>query len=97
MLALLGAMDNVSVVVRSTLLLTRAPDEVRGRVYAVNGIFVGASNELGGFESGLAAALFGPVAAVVLGGIGTLLVVAAVAYIWPEMRRLGRLMPGESH
>jgi hypothetical protein len=54
-------------------------------------VFIGASNELGGFESGLAAALFGPIIAVVGGGIGTILVVAAVGLIWPEMRRLGRL------
>jgi MFS family permease len=91
MLGLLGALDNVSVVVRSTLLLTRAPDEVRGRVYAVNGVFVTASNELGGFESGLVAAIFGPVLSVVAGGIGTVIVVGLVAAIWPEMRRLGRL------
>ena len=91
MLALLGALDNISVVVRSTLLLTRAPDEVRGRVYAVNGVFVTASNELGGFESGLVAAIFGPVLSVVAGGIGTIVVVGLVALAWPEMRRLGRL------
>ncbi|MFI5273936.1 MAG: MFS transporter [Ktedonobacterales bacterium] len=91
MLLLMGALDNISVVIRSTLLLTRAPDEIRGRVYAVNGIFVGASNELGGFESGVAAALLGPVLAVVAGGVGTLVVVAAVALLWPEMRRLSKL------
>lgn len=91
MLGLLGALDNISVVVRSTLLLTRAPDEVRGRVYAVNGVFVTASNELGGFESGLVAAIFGPVLSVVAGGIGTIIVVGLVALAWPEMRRLGRL------
>ncbi len=91
MLALLGALDNISVVVRSTLLLTRAPDEVRGRVYAVNGVFVTASNELGGFESGLVAAIFGPVLSVAAGGIGTIIVVGLVALAWPEMRRLGRL------
>jgi MFS family permease len=94
MLALLGALDNVSVVIRSTLLLTRAPDAVRGRISAVNSVFVGASNELGGFESGLAAALFGPVIAVAAGGVGTLVVVAAVALIWPQMRTLGRLDEG---
>lgn len=91
MLLLLGALDNISVVVRSTLLLTRAPDDIRGRVYAVNGIFVASSNELGGFESGVAAAIFGPVLAVVLGGLGTVVVVGAVALIWPQIRRLGRL------
>jgi MFS family permease len=91
MLALLGALDNISVVIRSTLLLTRTPDEMRGRTAAVNLVFVGSSNELGGFESGVVAALFGPVLAVVAGGIGTVLVVAAVAWRWPEMRRLKRL------
>jgi hypothetical protein len=91
MLGLLGALDNISVVIRSTLLLTQTPDMMRGRVSAVNSVFIGASNQLGGFESGLAAALFGPIIAVVGGGIGTILVVAAVGLIWPEMRRLGRL------
>lgn len=90
-LALLGALDNISVVIRSTLMLTRTPDEMRGRVSAVNGVFVSMSNELGGFESGVAAALLGPVVAVVGGGVGTILVVVLVAFIWPEVRRLGRL------
>ena len=91
MLFLLGALDNISVVIRATLILTRTPDDMRGRTSAVNSIFIGASNELGGFESGAAAALFGPVISVAGGGIGTLLVVAAVAKIWPEMRDLKRL------
>jgi hypothetical protein len=91
MLGLLGALDNVSVVIRGTLLLTHTPDEMRGRVSAVNSVFIGASNELGGFESGLAAALLNPITAVVAGGIGTILVVTVVALLWPEMRRLGRL------
>jgi MFS family permease len=91
MLFVLGALDNISVVVRSTLVLVRTPDEMRGRVGAVNALFVGASNQLGGFESGLAAQLLGPIVAVVAGGVGTLLVVVAVAWIWPEMRRLGTL------
>ena len=91
MLALLGALDNISVVIRSTLLLTRTPDEMRGRISAVNSIFIGASNELGGFESGLTASLFGTVSAVVGGGIGTILVVLSVAKIWPEMRALKTL------
>ncbi len=90
-LALLGAMDNVSVVIRSTLLLTRTPDEMRGRVASVNALFISMSNQLGGFESGMAAQLFGPLIAVVGGGLGTMLVVALVATIWPEMRRLGSL------
>src|ERR1700694_639068 len=90
-LLMLGAMDNISVVIRSTLLLTRTPDALRGRITAINFIFIGASNELGGFESGLAAQLFGPVIAVAAGGVGTVLVVLCVALIWPEMRRLGAL------
>jgi MFS family permease len=91
MLFLLGALDNVSVVIRSTLVLLRTPDEMRGRVGAVNGLFVGTSNQLGGFESGLAAQLFGPVVSVVAGGVATVLVVIAVAWVWPEMRRLRAL------
>ena len=91
MLFVLGAMDNISVVIRSTMLLTRTPDALRGRITAINFIFIGASNELGGFESGLAAQLFGPVIAVTAGGVGTILVVLCVALIWPEMRRLGAL------
>jgi MFS family permease len=91
MLAALGGLDNISVVIRSTLLLTQTPDEMRGRVSSVNSIFIGVSNELGSFESGFVAALFGPVLAVVSGGIGTILVVLAVARIWPEMRQLKTL------
>ena len=91
MLALLGGLDNVSVVIRRSLILTRTPDEMRGRISAVNSIFIGASNELGGFKSGLTAGLFGPILSVVGGGIGTLLVVLGVAKIWPEMRRLKTL------
>ncbi len=91
MLTLLGALDSVSVVIRSTLLITLTPDEMRGRTSAVNSIFIGTSNELGSFESGFTAALIGPVASVVLGGVGTVLVVLAVAKIWPEMRNLKTL------
>ena len=91
MLALLGGFDNISVVIRSTLVLTRTPDEMRGRIAAVNNIFIGISNELGSFESGLTAALFGPVLAVIVGGIGTILVVWAVARKWPEIRQLKTL------
>jgi hypothetical protein len=75
----------------STLVLTRTPDTMRGRVNAVHFVFIGISNELGAFESGVAAAVFGTVGAVVGGGIGTMLVVGAVALLWPEVRRLGRL------
>ncbi|GCE17685.1 MFS transporter [Dictyobacter kobayashii] len=95
MLFLLGGLDDVSVVIRSSLLLTRTPNEMRGRVSAVNSLFIGASNELGGFESGLTAQLFGPFLSVVGGGIGTVLVVICVALFWPEMRRLGTLRETE--
>ncbi len=91
MLAALGGLDNISVVIRGTLLLTQTPDEMRGRVSSVNSIFIGVSNELGSFESGTVAGLFGPIFAVVSGGIGTILVVLAVARIWPEMAQLKTL------
>jgi MFS family permease len=91
MLGLLGAFDNISVVIRSTLLLTRTPDVMRGRVNAVHFVFIGISNELGAFESGVAALLLGTVGAVAAGGVGTVVVVALVALIWPEVRRLGRM------
>jgi MFS family permease len=90
-LVLTGAFDNVSVVVRSTLVQLLTPDEMRGRVTAVNGIFVVTSNELGAFESGLTAAWVGPVVSVVGGGIATVLVVLLVAVAWPQVRRLGPL------
>jgi MFS family permease len=87
-----GAMDNVSVVVRHTSVQLLAPEEKRGRVSAVNSLFVvGASDALGGFESGLVAHWIGPVLSVVTGGLATILVVVAVATIWPEIRRYGRL------
>ena len=103
MLALSGAVDNVSVVVRQTLVQILTPDEKRGRVSAVNSLFIGTSNELGGFRSGLVAYLFttpsflgnaaatGAIISTVSGGIGTILVVIAVAWIWPEIRRYGKL------
>jgi MFS family permease len=86
-----GALDNVSVVVRGTLMQMLTPDEMRGRVAAVNVIFISSSNELGEFESGVTAALFGTVPSVVGGGIGTLLVVLAVLLRWPRLLRLGSL------
>lgn len=86
MLGILGGLDNISVVIRQTLMLTRVPDEMRGRASAVNSIFIGASNELGGFESGAMASLIGAVPSVVFGGIGTLVVVLAIAHFFPEMR-----------
>jgi len=91
MLFICGAVDNVSVVVRHTLVQLLTPDEMRGRVSAVNSLFIGTSNELGGFESGLVAYLFGPVFSVVAGGLGTIIVVIATALIWPEIRKYGRL------
>ncbi|GAC1468737.1 MAG: MFS transporter [Ktedonobacteraceae bacterium] len=91
MLFLLGGLDNISVVIRSTLLLTRTPNAMLGRISSVNSLFIGASNELGGFESGLVAQLFGPLVSVVGGGIGTILVVLFVALLWPEMRQLGKM------
>jgi MFS family permease len=112
LMALCGAVDNVSVVVRQTLVQILTPDEKRGRVSAVNSLFIGTSNELGGAESGFTAQLFGPVLhhvhetagpiyaqamatgailSVVVGGFGTLVVVLAVAWIWPEIRRYGKL------
>lgn len=101
MLALAGAVDNISVVVRQTLVQILTPDEKRGRVSAVNSLFIGTSNELGGFESGMVAHWFGKamghsnatgaIVSTVSGGIGTILVVLAVAWIWPEIRKYGKL------
>ncbi len=91
MLALTGALDNISVVVRGTLVQVLTPDAMRGRVSAVNSVFIGSSNELGAYESGETAHWFGPVASVVGGGIGTIVVVVAVMLMWPEVLRLGPL------
>jgi MFS family permease len=91
MLVLLGGLDMVSVVVRGTLVPLLTPDHMRGRVGAINSLFIGTSNQLGGFESGVVARLFTPVVSVVSGAIGTMVVVAAVAWKWPELRRLGPL------
>lgn len=91
MLFLCGITDNVSVLVRHTLVQLLTPDEKRGRVSAVNSLFIGTSNELGGFRGGVVAHWFGPVASVVSGGVGTVLVVIAVALVWPEIRKYGRL------
>jgi MFS family permease len=101
MLFICGAVDNVSVVVRHTLVQLLTPDDKRGRVSSVNALFIGTSNELGGFESGTVAHLCGPaigntiamgaMISVVTGGIGTILVVGAVALLWPEIRKYGRL------
>ena len=82
---LVGALDNISVVVRHTLVQMLTPDAMRGRVSAVNNVFIVASNDLGGLESGLTAWLFGPVLSVVGGGIGTILVVLIAAAKWPQI------------
>ena len=90
-LATLGAADMVSIVVRQTLVQLQTPDAMRGRVNAVNSLFIGTSNQLGEFESGVTAALFGTVASVVIGGIGTLLVVAIWMKAFPALLRVDRL------
>lgn len=90
-LLVLGASDMISVVVRSTLIQTRTPDEMRGRVGAVNLVFIGASNELGEFESGVTAEWLGPRLAVLVGGIGTCLVVVAWSLLFPALRKVDRL------
>jgi MFS family permease len=89
-LAILGGADQVSVVIRSTLVQLATPDPMRGRVSAVNFLFIGTSNELGEFRSGVTAGWFGVVPAVVLGGIGTLAVVAAWLKLFPSLRRIDR-------
>jgi len=87
-----GACDMVSVIVRHTLVQLATPDHMRGRVSAVNGVFIGASNEVGQFESGLTAQWFGTVPAVLLGGLGTIAVVAIWAWMFPELREAGELL-----
>jgi len=89
MLAISGACDNVSVVVRHTLIQLLTPDAMRGRVSAVNNVFIGSSNEIGAFESGVTAAWFTPVISVVGGGIATILTVALVALKWKQVLKLG--------
>ena len=90
-LAVLGASDVVSVVIRFSLVQMRTPDATRGRVSAVHSLFTGTSNQLGEFESGLTAALFGAVPAVLIGGLGTIAVAALWTYLFPELRRVSAL------
>jgi MFS family permease len=90
-LAVLGASDMVSVYIRSTLVQLATPDAMRGRVSAVNSLFIGASNQLGEFESGLTAAWFGTVPSVVVGGAGSILVVVLWMTFFPSLRKLNRL------
>jgi MFS family permease len=91
-LIMTGAVDMVSVVIRATLVQVATPDEMRGRVNAVDMIFIGASNELGQFESGLTAHWFGTVPSVVIGGIGTLVVTALWAAMFPQLRNADELV-----
>ncbi len=91
MMFIVGALDNISVVVRHTLVQMLTPDEMRGRVSAVNGVFIVASNDIGGLESGLVAWLFTPVFSVVSGGVGTILVVIGAICIWPQILKIGSL------
>jgi len=90
-LALAGSCDMVSVVIRQTLVQLATPDEMRGRVSAVNSLFIGASNEFGQFESGLTAQWFGTVPAVILGGLGTIAVVLTWTWLFPQLRRVDQL------
>lgn len=93
MLALLGAADAVSVFIRNTLVQINTPDDKRGRVSSISGLAISASNELGEMQSGLAAALLGPVAAVALGGVGAIVVTGLWAWRFPELRRAKTFAP----
>jgi MFS family permease len=95
-LLLLGAADMVSVIIRAILVQLATPDEMRGRVNAIDMLFIGVSNELGQFESGLTAQWFGTVPAVVLGGVGTLVVIGIWAWLFPELRNADQLTSVES-
>jgi hypothetical protein len=92
-LAVSGGADMISIVVRQTLVQLETPDTMRGRVGAVNSVFIGASNQLGEFESGATAALLGPVGSVVLGGIGTVLVALSWRRLFPSLAQRDRLEP----
>ena len=91
MLFLTGVFDQVSMVIRHTLVQLLTPDEMRGRVTAVNSVFISASNNLGGMESGLVAHWYGPIFSVVSGGIGSIVVVVITAIASPRLRRFGSL------
>ena len=93
-LAMLGATDMVSVYIRETLIQLWTPDHVRGRVNAVNGVFVGASNELGEFRAGTMAALIGTVPAVVFGGVGAVAVAGIWAWLFADLRKIRHLSQG---
>ena len=88
MLLITGAFDNISVVIRSSILQLMTPDEMRGRVSAVNSVFIGSSNEIGGFESGFTARLMGLVPSVIFGGGMTVIVVAVINKLNPKLKKL---------
>jgi len=92
---MVGATDMVSVVIRGILIQLFTPNDMRGRVNAVDMIFIGTSNELGGFESGATARLVGTIPAVIIGGAGAILVTAACAVLFPELRKLDELPSAE--
>src|SRR5258707_6948957 len=94
-LAALGASDAVSIVIRFWLVQIETPDEKRGRVSAINYLFVGSSNTLGEFESGAIAAWLGAVPSVVIGGLGSLLVAAVWMRLFPDLRRIDRFEPAD--
>jgi MFS family permease len=96
LLGLFGALDSLSMVIRDVLMLSRTPDAMRGRVAAIEGVFTGSSNQLGGLESGVTAQLFGPVASVVGGGLATLGIVLAVTSLSPALRQMRTLLVAES-
>ena len=91
MLAILGAADVISVVIRFALVQLKTPDEMRGRVSAVNSMFIGTSNQLGEFESGVTASWFGTVPSVLIGGIGTIIVAVIWMRIFPELAHIDKL------
>jgi MFS family permease len=95
-LAVAGAADMVSVVVRLTLIQLETPEEMRGRVSAVNSVFIGASNELGEFESGITAEWFGAIPAVIVGGIGTIVVVGLWSFLFKDLARRDTLVVPET-
>jgi MFS family permease len=95
-LVLMGACDMVSVIIRQTMLQLATPDEMRGRVSAVNSMFIGASNEVGQFESGITAQWFGAVPAVILGGAGTIAIVVLWAWLFPSLRRVDTLSSAQT-
>ena len=90
-LVVLGAADTISVVIRTALVQLSTPDAMRGRVLAVNSLFIGTSNQFGDFESGMLAGLFGAVASGVIGGVGTILIAVAWLVIFPALRRAERM------